>query len=246
MKYGVRTVGNIEVLGDPGVGVMCGDVDVLGPLLRSMPRFPERGEIGWAWDRERQELCAQLRTQHATIRVRVPLRRVRAAVNAALREIEAQPMPADTPPTVEGIFSGIKRAMRSAGRAVTSPISQVSRGVQRRLLPIVRKAAGSALEVARSKPFAAAMGAMAVAPPLTAVGAAGLAAHQAANTAKHVLAATQQVRRGLPAVTRAAQAAQRNPQAALALASRYARSIPAVPDRGPGGMLKAALKSIPF
>lgn len=238
LRRQVRRVDNVEVLGEPF----------------ALPALPRQGEIEWEWSEERRELCATLRGSNgARVTVHIPEERAKRAFAAAMSELGF----ASDGPTVNGLFSRVKRGLSRAAKAVTpAPARKIINQAQRKLAPIVRDAARVAekvgresIKVASHPAFGAAMGALAVTPPLMAVGGPGLAAYAAANKAKHVLAAVDAARRAAPAVTRAAQAARRNPAAAMnaarQIASRAAGLERTANTDPRARLLRSALRSIP-
>lgn len=237
------TLGHTSILGGP--------VEVLGEPMGP----PQVGRIGWYWDQPGNVLIAYVTTDRGTASVRIPMSRVWAAFASAAREvgIDWEPEVAGFRPTVAGLFSKIKKSVKKVAKKVTPrPVQRLAAAAQRRLAPVAklavqhaRKAGKTALVVARSPAFGAVMGAMAVAPPLTAVGAAGLAANRAAAMAHSLIQAGKAAKAGIQSASAAVQAARSSPQGFARALDTVARNAAALPSRGTPSarILQAALRS---
>lgn len=252
------TLGNVDILGDAGIA----------PSARAGDDLPHVGRIGWWWDTQRQQVCAYVTTDQGTYCVRLPLARVWRAFAAAAEEAGCpfDPVVSGTQCTVGGLFSSIKKSVKKVTKKVVpKKIQQIATNAQRRLTPIVRRATVAAnrfgratVKMASHPAFGAVMGAMAVAPPLTAIGGAGLAAYSAANAAKRVInaadAAKAAIKSGAGIVrqlgsggaSKALAAAARDPSKAIAAANRIAQNARQLPSRGTASarLTLAALRSV--
>lgn len=252
------TLGNVDILGDAG----------LTPPTARADDLPHIGRIGWWWDTARQQVCAYVTTPEGTYCVRLPLARVWRAFAQAAAEAGCpmEPVVAGRQCTVDGLFSAVKRAVKkTAKKVVPAKVQQIAKSAQKKLAPIARRAAIAAdrfgratVKMASHPAFGAAMGALAVAPPLTAVGGAGLAAYTAAQAAKRVISAADAAAAGLRqgkaivrqlgsgAPKKALAAAARDPKKALAVAQRIALNARQLPSRGTASarLTLAALRSV--
>lgn len=255
------TLGNVDILGDAGIAPSAENI-------RAGDDLPHVGRIGWWWDTQRQQVCAYVTTEQGTYCVRLPLARVWRAFAAAAEEAGCpfDPVVSGTQCTVGGLFSSIKKSVKKvAKKVVPKKIQQIATNAQRRLTPIVRRATVAAnrfgratVKMASHPAFGAVMGAMAVAPPLTAIGGAGLAAYSAANAAKRVInaadAAKAAIKSGAGIVrqlgsggaSKALAAAARDPRKAIAAANRIAQNARQLPSRGTASarLTLAALRSV--
>lgn len=186
--------------------------------------------LSWRWDRAKCILWGDVAfADGQSLSVGLPLAHVVATFDAcAAREgVMAGPFVGDVD-SVDGLFSGIKRLAKSAGRAVSRAVKSTTKVLAKG----VETAARAAKTVARSQLTSWGVKALAVAVPF--VGVPALAAHRAANEALDAYDRAKQVaqqgvrtaqqaaalRQGRNVVSAMRQLAQRNnPAARLAVAA---------------------------
>jgi hypothetical protein len=188
------------------------------------------------WDRQTCILwfCATF-TDGQSVQVGLPLAHVVATFDACAAEVGLQ-MPAlvGDVESVDGLFSKIKKAVKKAGK-----LGLKATGLTDKRLGKIAKIAA---KVARSKALTGVLAATAFVPGLNAIGAAGLAAQQAAKLALNVLDNAKRAKALLRSGVRTAKVMK-----AIAQGANVQRSVRqlAKDTSADARMAIAALKSLP-
>ena len=183
-------------LGDPDLFDEAEDVT---QLLKDWER------VGWYWDHAAKCLSAFLTLAGKTYVVRVPLAKLQQIFNRSHCEQTGQKLGPYREQTLNGFFKKIGRGLKKAVKGVvkntiksiTAPIRFVKnpkkfvKDTAQHIKKVVKGVGKTALKIASSPVFAGVMTAVAAIPPLTAVGAAGLAAFAAANAIKPAFKAAE-------------------------------------------------------
>jgi hypothetical protein len=201
--------------------------------------------VGWYWDRPQNRLCVYLTKGENTYVVNIPWKKVRAMLSRLVCDMGGAPI---MEPTVNGFFRNVSRKIKSAAtspvRLVKNPKKFVAESA-RKLRATARDVGKVALNVASHPAFAGVMTAMAVTPPLQAVGGAGLAAYAAARKAKPAIEAALIADKQLERATNRRGKKKGRPidkGKAAAVVNNMRTGMPQLP--GPmRNMLGAALKS---
>lgn len=166
----------------------------IGPQLGAIDLTPDLmgfDSVGWEWRRDSNQLVAYLTTNGKTYTVKVPASVIKKIFNRNLRRCGMADEIIVERPSLNGMFKKLGRGLKKASRRITSAPKRAIknpgkfiRDSGRDIKKLVKGVGKTAINVASSPIFAGVMTAMAAVPPLTAVGAAGLAAFAAANAVK--------------------------------------------------------------
>jgi hypothetical protein len=218
-----------------------GDIDLTEELK-------EFDTVGWEWNRRTNKLIAFLTIGQKTYTVKIPAARLLRIFNRTAQENGFNDYVKR--PTIDGIFKKMgrwfKKAAKSVGKgikdSITAPIRFVKnpkkfiKDTGRKIKKFVKGVGKVALKVASSPIFAGVMTAIAVIPPLTAVGGAGLAAYAAANAIKPAFKAAEAAIDTVDAIAKKKKAGE--------IIGNMTKGISALP--GPANnLMKSALKSVP-
>jgi hypothetical protein len=188
------------------------------------------------WDRQTCILwfCATF-TDGQSVQVGLPLAHVVATFDACAAQVGLQ-MPAlvGDVESVDGLFSKVKKAVKKAGK-----LGLKATGLTDKRLGQIAKVAA---KVARSKALTGVLAATAFVPGLNAIGAAGLAAQQAAKLALNILDNANRAKALLKSGVRTAKVMK-----AIAQGANVQRSVRqlAKDTSADARMAIAALKSLP-
>ncbi len=172
--------------------------------------------LGWEWDFKADLLKAYVRTSRGMTTVTIPGTKVKAIFMKAFREAYGMVAPRrfQNKATVGGLFDDIgnfftkeiPKAVKNVGDGLSSLAKDPGKWIKGAARDIGKVAEDVVNNVISSEVFAGVMGAIAVIPPLTAVGALGVAAYGIAKTAKTVIGVAKSVASSVVPKQRAALA----------------------------------------
>lgn len=153
--------------------------------------------VGWQWSRETNKLKAYLTSKGRTFVVKIPLAKLLRIFNRCHKANFGTPGPYREK-TLNGFFKKLGRGLKKMAKGVvkntiksiTAPVrffknpKKFIKDTAQHIKKTVKGVGKTVLKVASSPIFAGVMTAISAIPPLTAVGAVGLAAFAAANAIK--------------------------------------------------------------
>ncbi len=153
--------------------------------------------LGWEWDFKADVLKAYVRTSRGTSTVTIPGKTVKAIMLRAFHEAYGilAPKRFRRQATCGDLFSDIGNFFT---KEIPKAVNSAGKWIEGAAKDIAKVAEDVVNNVISSEVFAGVMGAIAVIPPLTAVGGIGLAAYGVAKTAKAVIGVAKSVAAVVP------------------------------------------------